>query len=253
MYRYVETSRCLFLHRLRDLKLIQDMFRLSKVWSFTSLAAPVLLLTAISAQASIITFDIAGMAQAIVTTGTNTVTIQLTDLVVNPGADTANVSAFSFTLNSTPTSASIAGSSAQEVTVAGPGYTLGSTVAPGWALTLVGATTKLDVLAGTGHAGPAETLIGGPGSGGYTNANGSLTSGSHNPYLYETASWTLTEMGVTAATTVASTVFQFGTADGVGQQAGAVYVTPEPSTFAMLGCAGVLLGLANLRRKSTIR
>jgi hypothetical protein len=117
----------------------------------------------------------------------------------------------------------------------------------------VGATTKLDVLVGTGKAGPAETIVGAPGVSGYTNANNSITTGSHNPLLYETATWTLTEVGVTDSTIVTAVTFQGGTAEGSNLSTGTLtssLVAPEPSTVGMMAGAGLLLVLSALRRRS---
>lgn len=208
------------------------------------------------AQANTSTFIVSGEAQAVITTSLNTVKIDLTDLYVNPNSVGENLSAFTFTLNTTPTSASVSSSSAREVTVGSSGqYTLGSVVSPGWILSLFSAKTTLDDLAGTGHSGPAETIIGAPGSGGYTNSAGSIAGNHpHNPFLDQTATFTLTETGVTASTSIISTIFQFGTTDGQNQVTGSTpvsgnqqYATPEPSTFALIGCAGVLLALGKKR------
>ena len=212
-----------------------------------------------SAHAESFSFLAPGFGQATITTDTNAVTVQLTDLVVNPTGDISNLSAFLFTLDVAPSNASLIGSSAQEVHIGGPDYELGPEVSPGWVLSLSGATTNLDVLSGPGHAGPAETIVGSPGTNGYTNANGSLTNGAHNPFLYETAIWTLTETGVTADTTVTDAIFQGGTQDGSNRIAGTLTnqfngnqaaPAPEPSTIAMVACGAVLLGLSRLRRKS---
>ncbi len=195
------------------------------------------------------TYLVAGEGSATITTGTNSVTIQLTDLFVNPGDVGDNLSALLFTLSNTPTGASITSSSGTEITVNGNGSsTLGSTVATGWVLSLLGAQTTLDVLSGTGHAGPAHTIIGAPGVGGYTNANSSIAgSGPHNPFLDLTATFTLTEMGVTSSTTVTAATFQFGTTDGSGLVPGVL--TPEPASLLLFG--GAALFSLVLRKRFT--
>ena len=129
-----------------------------------------------SAKASTITCIVGGEASATITTGTNSVTIQLRILFVNPNTVADNFSAFLFTLSNMPSAASLTSSSGTEITVNGDGSpTPGSTVATGWVLSLTGAQTTLDVLSGAGRAGPAHTIIGAPGTGGYTSGgDGSL-------------------------------------------------------------------------------
>jgi hypothetical protein len=196
-------------------------------------------LFAVSANASTATFQIAGEADATIITGLNTISVTLTDLYVNPAGVADNLSAFTFTLSTTPTSGFLSSSSGQEVTVNGPGYSTGSVVDAGWVFSLFGASTTLDVLSGTGHAGPAHTIIGAPGPNGYTNANGTIAgNGPHNPFLFETATFTLTEYGVTADTTVQAATFQFGTTDGSGQVLGTV--TPEPATLSLIFFSALL-------------
>jgi hypothetical protein len=205
------------------------------------------------AAASTITYQVANKATALITTGSGTITLTLTDIAVNPSDVTFNVSGFSFTLSSAPSSESIASSSSVLRTVAGGGtYTDGATVAPGWAFSLIGAVTTLDDLGG-GGAGPAHTIIGAPAADNkYDAANGGIAgNNAHNPFLDQTATWTFTAAGVTAATTVTATTFQFGTTDGANQFAGVAVATPEPASIAMMiGAAG--LGLIWRRRFRTV-
>jgi hypothetical protein len=209
------------------------------------LAIGALALLATSAQASTSEFIAAGFGEALVTTGSGTINITLTDLYVNPDGVAENMSGIIFTLNNTPTSASIATGAGTEITVNGSGnsgYVLGSSVATGWGIALNGATTALDALGGTAANPPTHTIIGpsGAGSLGYSNAGGSIAGNSaHNPFLDQTATFTLNEAGVTSSSTVKSTIFQFGTTDGQGQQPGSPVVMPEPSTLALLSCAAV--------------
>jgi hypothetical protein len=208
------------------------------------------------AHASTFTFNDPGAARAVITTGNGTISLTLTDLVQNPTDVASNLSAFFFTLSSSPTSESIFSSSATTRTVAGNGsFTDGSAVSPGWSLSLVGATTSLDDLVGSGHSGPAETIIGAPGAGNnYSNANGSLTNGPHNPFLDQSATWTFTAAGVTTATAVTATTFQFGTTDGSNHVAGTFVPTstPEPGTLYML-CGAMGLIAVFQRKRLTAR
>lgn len=209
-------------------------------------------LGSISSQAATVTYQVSGEAKAVITTGNGTITISLTDLFVNPNSVIDNVSAFSFTLSSVPTSVSINTSSSASIDVANDGtYTSTGTIAPGWALSRVSAVTTLDDL-GTGGAGPSNTLIGSPDStNNYSAGHGSIDGNTaHNPFLSGTATWTLNAVGVTTATTVTATMFQFGTTDGQNQVAGALVATPEPASSAMLagGISLLLLGYRRVRK-----
>jgi hypothetical protein len=216
----------------------------------------VLTLLGTSAQANTSAFIVSGYGEAVVTTGLGTINITLTDIYVDPDSVARNMSGFIFTLNTTPTSASIASSSGTEITVSGSGtsgYVTGSSVATGWGIALSGATTTLDDLGDGATDTPAHTIIGPPGAGslGYSNAGGSIAgNGPHNPFLDQTATFTLNEAGVTGSTTVTSTIFQFGTTDGQGQSGGTLVVTPEPSTLALLTCAVLLMVLTRTRRRA---
>ncbi|MFI5379447.1 MAG: hypothetical protein ACHRHE_09130 [Tepidisphaerales bacterium] len=202
-------------------------------------------------------------AEADLTMSADTITLTLKNLTVNPGNIAQNLSAFTFTLNSSFGSNSLTSSSGVERTVNSNGtFTQGGSVATGWVESNPsGNTLELDVLTGTGHAGPAHTLIGAPDptapSNGlkYTSANGSIAgNGPHNPFLDETATFTLHAVGVTAATSVTSAIFQFGTTDG-SCQVSVTYSNPLDSGVPLPAAAwsglvllGVLAGLRWRRR-----
>jgi hypothetical protein len=100
-------------------------------------------------------------------------------------------------------------------------------------------------------------LIIGPanGSSGYSDANGSITGGNgqgnnpHNPFLFGTASFTITAPGVTADSVINNVVFSFGTSEGnnVPGGGGGGNVPDGGTTVLLLGAA--LSGLGLLRRK----
>ncbi len=212
------------------------------------------LMCAVAAHANTSTYQIAGEATAVVTTGTNSISITLTDLYVNPLDVGQDLSAFYFTTSVTPSSASISTSSAPAINIAGNGtYTSLGTIPPDWALTLLSAVTELDDL-GAGGAGPEDTIVGAPdGSNKYGNANGSIDgNGPHNPFLQQTATWTLTENGITSATTLSNVFFQFGTTDGTNDVPGILVATPEPATTGMLLAAGALLILLGISRRRSL-
>ena len=202
----------------------------------------------IGARANTFTYFISGEATATVTTGANSISVTLTDLYVDPNSVGLNLSGLEFTTGVTPSSATVSSSSADSVRVASGGsYTNNGTVSPGWAIALTGAVTKLDDLA-TGGAGPAYTIIGAPGSGGqYDAANGSIARNRpHNPFLYEIATWTLSEAGVTSATSISNVLFQFGTTDNsfTAATGGGIVGTPEPGTAGILVLGGAVLVLS---------
>jgi hypothetical protein len=105
----------------------------------------------------------------------------------------------------------------------------------------------LDVL-GTQTA-PTHTIIGPPGGGNtYSDANNSITgNGAHNPFLNQSATFTITGTGLTADTTITGATFSFGTAPG-NDVVGVVSV-PEPSSL-VLGLVGLsLIGSIGLYRR----
>ena len=189
-------------------------------------------------------------AKAIVTTGAGTVTVQLFNLLVNPTTVAQNISDFDFALSGTTSLGSLASSSGQDITVASNGtFTLGSTVATGWAFTSPTAGSYLlNVL---GAAGPTHTILGAPGAGGtYSNANGSIAgNGPHNPFLNQSATFTLNITGVTTDTTVSSAIFSFGTAagDNVPGGSGPNSTVPEPVSLSLVGSGLLALGLLRKR------
>jgi hypothetical protein len=194
-------------------------------------------------------------AQAVFTTSANTLSITLTDLQANPKDVAQLLSDLSFTVGNggSVTGANQTAASSSEITVAGNGSFTGPTpisgvATVGWPFAVNSATSgTLNVLA-AGGAGPAHLLIGPPGAGGtYSNANGSIAgNGPHNPFLFESATFTITGTGITADTTVTSATFSFGTTAGIdipGQ------VVPEPSSFVLAGMGFLGLSAVGLRRR----
>jgi hypothetical protein len=195
-------------------------------------------------------------ARADITTSNGSVLITLTDLLANPTDVGQLISDFFFTVaNGNLTGSSQTGASAQEITVNSNGSTtlgpiLNTVAAVDWAYSSTANTGLLDVL-GPGAAGPEHLIIGPPGPGGiYSNANSLIAGNSaHNPFLNQTASFTITAPGVTAATTISSVVFSFGTTSGVNVPGVPVPTAiPEPASFATVGM-GTLLGLGYAWRK----
>ena len=187
-------------------------------------------------------------ASATFTTGAGTLSITLADLQANPTDVAQLLSDLDFALSNGATTGSLTSSSGQEITVAKDGtFTTGSSVSTGWGVNNnVMGGIQLDAL---GFVGPAHLIIGPPSGGGtYSNANGSIAgNGPHNPFLNQTATFNLSIAGVTAATTITSATFSFGTTAGVNVT-GTPSPVPEPATAALLGLGLLVVGAA--RRKA---
>jgi len=180
-------------------------------------------------------------ATALFTTGAGFIDVKVANLESNPNTVAQNISDLFFTLNSgTTTGSTLDMSSGIERTVHSDGSFTDSlsTVSTGWVLTTSGSTFHLDDLA-PGAVGPLHTIIGGPGSGGYTNAGGAIAgNGPHNPFLAGTVDFVVDISGVTANTQVTSVTFSFGTTSGNNK--GGTRATPEAGSVLSLG--GLLIG-----------
>ena len=194
-------------------------------------------------------------ATATFVTGTDSLTISLTNLEDNPKSAVQNLSDLIFVLSTGQTSGSLTSSSGLERTVNADGtFTDGAVTSTGWALETFGSGLRLHVL-GT-PAGPSHTIIGGPdGSNVYSDANGSIAgNGPHNPFIAETATFQLTILGLTADSTVTSASFSFGTTEGT-EVPGCVDCggrVPEPSAGALFVISGALFAIvATVRRSGT--
>lgn len=191
-------------------------------------------------------------AEAIFTTGSGTLTITLKNLESNPTDVTQNISDLSFTLaNGTNTGFTLSTSSGQEVSVGKKGVvSLGSTVATGWDLGTTGTTgATLDVLGS--KVGPSHLIIGAPDTNNvYSNANGSIANNNaHNPFLYKSATFTITGSDITASTTITGASFSFGTTPGQYSIPGRLVAVPEPGTLVLGLIATGLIGSIAIHRR----
>jgi hypothetical protein len=101
----------------------------------------------------------------------------------------------------------------------------------------------LNVLA-AGGAGPAHLIVGPPGAGNvYSNANGSIAgNGPHNPFLNQSASFTITGANITAATNDTAVTFSFGTTAGINIPGVPGVPIPEPSSLVLSMVGAGFLG-----------
>jgi hypothetical protein len=190
-------------------------------------------------------------ARAFITTGANSVTIVLTNLIVDPTSAVQDLSGFQFSLSGGQTSATLTSSLGTELTIGSGGtYTLAAGTSPTlWGLQTVSAAISLTDL---GFDAPQHTIIGAPGSGNaYNNANSSLTGSTHSPELSQTATFILSVAGVTDKSTITSAIFGFNTEAGYTLDSTSIttVASPEPATFAMLA-GGLALAAAFARRRA---
>jgi len=214
-----------------------------------------------NSSANTYTFDTSSgdSAQAIFVTGAGQLQITLQNLQSNPQSAADCLSALAFSLSGGSLSAgstmALGSGSGLERTINGDGtFSDGSVAAAGWVLSGVPSSALLDVLSGSGHAGPAHTIIGAPDSAThiYDNADGSITGNPpHNPFLYGDVTFVLNIADMTSSSTVSDVFFQFGTKDGAGQVPSIPKLTPRVpdggATVTLLGSA--LVGIHLLRRK----
>jgi hypothetical protein len=194
-------------------------------------------------------------ASATVTTSAGGITIMLTDLQASPVSAAQLLSDFSFTLSDSFTGlvTSITPTGTLINVAPGGAVTSSNDALLAWGVTSSGTSIHIDSLS---PSGPSQTIIG-PGP--YTNANSSITGSTHNPFIQNTATFTFSGLtGVTAATTVTSATFSFGTDAGnnvPGTPGGGPSgnPTPEPgSLFLTLAGAG-LIAVGMVRRNAAAK
>jgi hypothetical protein len=190
-------------------------------------------------------------ASAAFTTNTNTITIDLTNLLTAAQVHAAgqNISDLQFTISNAFTGTVGDANRSYTGTLvdvdASGNVSPGSGTLNGWDFSNTGSTFLLEELGSA--QGNNQTIIGGAGASSYPGANSSITNGSHDPFIQGTAHFTLTVAGVTSATTITSTIFSFGTDTG-NNTTGILSPVPEPRAIGLLLASGILIA-AFLRKK----
>jgi hypothetical protein len=194
-------------------------------------------------------------ASATFTTGTNSITVTLSNLQPNITDVAQGLSDLFFTYSGPNlTGQTLTGSSGQEITVAGDGtFTTGATVPAGWILSSPLSNTLLLNDLGAGGAGPAHVIIGPPDAGGtYSNANGSIAGNKpHNPFLNETAMFVISLTGITADTTITGAIFSFGTVAGIDVP-GVPSTVPLPGALPLFATGVGLMGVLRWKKKRKV-
>lgn len=218
------------------------MTRTRRFGSIPTLAALVGLMLstgAQSSQAALITFvtptgaNIGGKpvnAEADFNLSDGQLSITLSNLQANPTNNIQTISDLSFTLSNGSLTGATSNSLTAPVnliTINSNHSTVSGTGTAGFVFSTPSSTVGLlDLLNGQGHAGPAHAIIG-PAP--YTAADSSIAgSGPHNPFIDQTATFTISG-GITAATTVSTVTFSFGTTSGQN----ITVAVPEPSTIVL--------------------
>jgi MYXO-CTERM domain-containing protein len=200
-------------------------------------------------------------AQASITVNNGSFTVVLTDLLANPTADSQEISGIKFTVSGALGSGSLATVNSGNISTISSGGSYTSGVADPltrWTATgTTGSSPSIDL--NTYSGGSPNRLIIGPdskgsfnpaGGGLYSNANNSIT-GNHQPSILGSATFTVTDSGITTSSIVTAVTFEFGTSQGSNQVAGQLVPSvPEPASIisAGMGLLGVV-GVALRRRR----
>jgi len=189
-------------------------------------------------------------ASATFATSANSIQITLTDLLANPTSVGQLVSDISFRADGLTSGTGGANvPSANYVAVGAGGITSAGACCANWALTSDNGIYHLTALAGGAHTGPAYLIIGpADASGVYSDANGSIARNRpHNPFIEESAFFTLAVTGATASTVISDVVFSFGTQEGVNVPA--MTAVPIPAALWLFGSG--LLAFGAIAKRGT--
>jgi hypothetical protein len=184
-------------------------------------------------------------------TGAGQLTITLKNL--QPGITTVaqNISDLEFILSTGLEGSTSMTSSGQDMTCSGAVCTSGITGSTGWGLGTLNGESIICIVCGTANmtlaksGTPSHTIIGPS-----PVPQGSLDTGSHNPFVNQTATFTILNSSITANSTISDVVFSFGSeagddvpgcAAGSTSCGGTTSEAPEPFSIFLIG--GGLLGI----------
>lgn len=195
------------------------------------------------------TTPVAATALFTLSNGQLQITVQNTQ--ADPLSESAALAEVTFQVSKVLTSPSMT-SSAKFATVNSNGsYSTSGPSSTGWSLTENG-TTMTICDACTSH--PVHTMIGPPktSTNRYTDANNTIDgSAANNPFLWESAAYTISSGALTVDVKITNVQFYFGAVAGGGDVAGiGGELVPEPSTMPLVAGGALLLALAVYRRKS---
>lgn len=188
--------------------------------------------------------------QAIFDIAPSEIRITVTNLQDNPADITQGLSALAFQPTGKgmmPVQPKLASSSSSEIYIDKKGvYTAPVPLVPtDWALKTSGNPGGLSFALCTLCDGPDELLLGGPGADGNYHANRSIEGNEpHNPFLYRTATFTIT--GIQNVTSINRVLFSFGTSPGQDVYGYSYVPVPEPSSLLLIAAGVLMIGLTRV-------
>jgi hypothetical protein len=203
----------------------------------------------------------------------HTITIQLLNLTADPADITSVMGYVNFTLNNAGTNPAptiqSSGFSTFIVDNNGVPQVDNTNTSPQWQVQHTGTAISFCTVCASG-GGNKEMIIGAPNASNvYASANNSIakTTGPHNPFIIggggtyggnlanlDTApSWVISVPTMTAATTVSSVVFGFGSAYGIVSYEEDDFTTPEPGPMISAFAGLSLIAVHGRKRRSRQR
>ncbi len=207
-----------------------------------------------------------------------TITIQPENLQADIIRDIQALSSMQITLsnlNTSTTAPSVISSSYSAFNIDRNGVETSTTATNHWGFPTggaysVGTGSTLTFCTNCPTGGNIELLIGAPGgaNGTYSDANGSVTNGAHNPWilacatvtgcnsgnlsgLNSTPQWILSVPQLTSTSAITAVTFGYGTGWGTWTSTSVNDTpTPEPGSLALMLAGAAVIGFARYRRRS---